>query len=41
MKKIVIATRASALALWQSEFIKGKIEDRFPDIQVELKKITK
>ncbi|NPA61432.1 MAG: hydroxymethylbilane synthase, partial [Epsilonproteobacteria bacterium] len=36
MREIVIATRASALALWQAEFIKGEIEKRYPDIEVSL-----
>jgi len=40
MKKLTIATRASALALWQAEYIKEKIEKNFPDIKVELNKIT-
>lgn len=39
MDKITIATRASALALWQAEHIKSLIESRF-DIKVELDKIT-
>ena len=40
MKKIVIATRASDLALWQAYFVKGEIEKIFPDVKVELNKIT-
>ncbi len=40
MREIVIATRASALALWQAEFIKGEIEKRYPDIEVSLNRIT-
>ena len=40
MKKIVIATRASDLALWQAYHIKDKIESTFPNIEVELNKIT-
>ncbi len=36
MKKIVIATRKSKLALWQSEHIKSLLEDRYPDLEVEL-----
>lgn len=38
MKKLIIATRKSALALWQSEFIKFKISAKF-GIEVELKKM--
>lgn len=40
MKKIVIATRASDLALWQAYFVKEKIEENFDDIEVKLNKIT-
>jgi len=40
VEKIVIATRASQLALWQAYHIKGRIEEAFPDISVELNEIT-
>jgi hydroxymethylbilane synthase len=40
VKKIIIATRASNLALWQAYYIKDKIETNFPDVSVELNKIT-
>ncbi len=40
MEKIVIATRASQLALWQAYHIKRRIEEAFPDIAVELNEIT-
>lgn len=36
MKELIIATRGSKLALWQSEYIKAKIEKRYPDIRVKL-----
>jgi len=36
----VIATRASALALWQAYHIKARIEASFRDIEVELNEIT-
>lgn len=36
MKKLIIATRKSALALWQSNFIKAEISHKF-GIEVELK----
>lgn len=36
MKKIRIATRKSALALWQAEFVKSALEGFHPDIEVEL-----
>jgi len=38
--KIRIGTRKSKLALWQSEWVKSQIEKRFPDVEVELVKIT-
>ncbi len=40
MKRLIIATRESDLALWQAYFIKDKIEKIFPDIEVKLNKIT-
>lgn len=40
MEKLIIATRASDLALWQAYHIKERIEKSFPDIEVELNKIT-
>ncbi|MEO2083269.1 MAG: hydroxymethylbilane synthase, partial [Desulfurobacteriaceae bacterium] len=38
--KIRIGTRKSKLALWQSEWVKSQIEKKFPDVKVELVKIT-
>jgi hydroxymethylbilane synthase len=40
MEKLVIATRASDLALWQAYHIQDRIEASFPNIKVELNKIT-
>jgi len=40
VKKIVIATRASQLALWQAYHIKARIEKSFPEVIVELNEIT-
>lgn len=40
MEKIVIATRASDLALWQAYHISERIEAQFPEVKVELNKIT-
>ena len=42
MKKdtIVIGTRSSKLALWQAEYIKSRLEEQYPGIRVELKKMT-
>ena len=40
MKKLIIATRASNLALWQAYHIKERIETSFPDVSVELNEIT-
>ena len=36
MKKLIIATRGSQLALWQSEHIKTRLETKYPDLEVEL-----
>lgn len=40
MKTVRIATRKSALALWQAEYVKQQLELHHPDIQVELVKMT-
>jgi hydroxymethylbilane synthase len=40
LKKLIIATRASDLALWQANYVKDIIEKKFPDIEVKLNKIT-
>ena len=39
MKKIVIATRGSALALWQAHHISDCLTSRYPGLEVELLKI--
>jgi hydroxymethylbilane synthase len=40
LDKLIIATRASDLALWQAYHVKDRIEAAFPEITVELNKIT-
>lgn len=40
MEKIVIATRASDLALWQAYHVKARLEEAFSGIDVQLNKIT-
>jgi hydroxymethylbilane synthase len=40
MKKLIIATRGSKLALWQSEHIKAVIEEQNPGLEVELNVIV-
>jgi len=40
VERLIIATRASDLALWQANHVKDRIEAAFPDVQVELNKIT-
>jgi len=40
MKKLIIATRASDLALWQAYHIQERIEATFPTVKVELNKIV-
>ncbi|WP_316897308.1 hydroxymethylbilane synthase [Pseudodesulfovibrio indicus] len=39
MKKLTIATRGSALALWQANHIKDRLEAEHPDLSVDLLKI--
>jgi hydroxymethylbilane synthase len=38
--RLVIGTRKSALALWQSEFIKAQLEAAFPGLSVDLKHVV-
>ena len=40
MKKIVIATRVSDLALWQAYHVKERLEATYKDIEIELNKIV-
>ena len=40
MKKLVIATRESKLAMWQSEHIKALLEEQNPGLEVELLPMT-
>lgn len=40
MKKIRIGTRGSQLALWQANWVKGKLSEWNPGIEVEIHKIT-
>ncbi len=40
MKKLIIATRKSKLALWQSEHIKSKLEKAFPEMEVVLNEMS-
>lgn len=40
MKQLIIATRESKLALWQSEFIKEQLELAHPDLKVVLNPMT-
>lgn len=37
---IVIGTRSSKLALWQAEYVKGRLEEEYPELKVELKLMT-
>jgi hydroxymethylbilane synthase len=39
MKRVVIGTRGSKLALWQAEWVKGRIERLRPGVQIRLSKI--
>jgi hydroxymethylbilane synthase len=35
-KKILIATRKSSLALWQANYVKARLLEAFPDLQIDL-----
>lgn len=39
-KKLVIASRESALAMWQAEHIRGRLKQLYPDCEVEILGIT-
>ncbi|MGN0709254.1 MAG: hydroxymethylbilane synthase [Anaerovoracaceae bacterium] len=39
-KRLVIGTRKSRLAMWQSEYIKGRLESEYPGVTVGLSKIV-
>ncbi|TLT08589.1 hydroxymethylbilane synthase [Aliarcobacter thereius] len=40
MQKLVIATRRSQLALWQSEYIKAELQKYYPDMIIELQEFV-
>ena len=40
MEKLVIATRRSQLALWQSEYVKSKLQEHYPNLQIELQEFV-
>ena len=40
MEKLVIATRRSQLALWQSEYVKAKLLEHYPNMQIELQEFV-
>jgi len=40
LEKLIIATRASNLALWQAYHVRERIETAFPNVKVELNEIT-
>lgn len=40
LKKLRIATRQSQLALWQTEWVANNLKKKFPDLEIELVKIT-
>ena len=40
MEKLVIATRRSQLALWQSEYIKERLNEHYPDMEVVLQEFV-
>lgn len=40
MKKLVIATRRSQLALWQSEYVKSLLQEHYPDMEIQLQEFV-
>jgi len=40
MKKLVIATRRSQLALWQSEFVKSQLQKHYPEMEISLQEFV-
>jgi len=40
MEKLVIATRRSQLALWQSEFVKSELLKHYPDMEIQLQEFV-
>lgn len=40
MEKLVIATRKSKLALWQSEYVKAELLKHYPSMQIELQEFS-
>ncbi len=40
MEKVIIATRASDLALWQAYHVKDRLENSYPNLEVEINKIV-
>ena len=40
MEKLVIATRRSKLALWQSEFIRDELKKHYPDMEITLQEFV-
>ncbi|RXJ65517.1 hydroxymethylbilane synthase [Halarcobacter ebronensis] len=40
MEKLVIATRKSKLAIWQSEYIKAELNKHYPDLEIELQEFS-
>ncbi|WP_121627288.1 hydroxymethylbilane synthase [Poseidonibacter antarcticus] len=40
MEKLVIATRRSKLALWQSEFVKSELEKHYPNMEIVLQEFV-
>ncbi len=40
MDKLIIATRKSKLALWQSEYVKAELLKHYPDMEIELKEFS-
>ncbi len=40
MEKLVIATRKSKLAIWQSEYVKQELQKHYPSLEIELQEFS-
>ncbi len=40
MEKLIIATRGSQLAMWQAEYVKSELKNRFPEMEIEFEVVT-
>ena len=39
-KKLVVGTRGSQLALWQADYVIGRLQQQYPDLNIEKRLMT-